>query len=55
MGKHTRVQIEHPHIIENLLAGLATEDEEHATGHDRSMGVTTARPGTINLNAGPMS
>jgi hypothetical protein len=28
MGKHTRVQIEHPHIIENLLADITTEDEE---------------------------
>ena len=55
MGKHTSVQIERPHVIENLLIDLTTEDEEHVTDHGRSMGVTTARPGTINYNAGPMS
>ena len=51
MGKHTRVQTEHPHIIENLLADLTTEDEEHVTDHGCSMGETATRSGTINHNA----
>jgi hypothetical protein len=55
MGKHTRVQMEHPHIIETLLADLTTENEEHVTDHGRSMGETTAWPGTIDHSAGPMS
>jgi hypothetical protein len=48
MGKHTRVRIEHLHIIETLLADLTAEYEEHVTDHGRSMGETTTRPGPMS-------
>jgi hypothetical protein len=37
------------------LGGQASEDEELGTDHRHSMAVTTARPGTIDHDAGPLS
>jgi hypothetical protein len=55
MGHHTGVQIECPHIIQALLVGLTTEDEELETDHRHGMAETTDGPGTIDHDAGPLS
>jgi hypothetical protein len=55
MGNRTRVQIECPHIIQKLLSGPTTEDEEPGTDHRHGMVVTTDGPGTIDHDAGPLS
>jgi hypothetical protein len=55
MGKRTRVQVEPPHIIQELPVDLTTEDEELGTDHRHGMAVTTNRPGTIDHDAGPLS
>ena len=55
MGKRTRVQVKRPHIIEELLVDLTTEDEELGTDHRDGMTVTTNRPGTVDHDAGPLS
>ena len=55
MGHHTGVQIECPHIIQALLVGLTTEDEELETDHRHGMAETTDGPGTIDRDAGPLS
>jgi hypothetical protein len=55
MGKRTRVQVEPPHIIQELAVDLTTEDEELGTDHRHGMAVTTNRPGTIDHDAGPLS
>ena len=51
---HTRVQIECPHIIEDLPADLTTADEELGTDHCHGMEVTTAGTGAINHDASPL-
>lgn len=53
-GQRTRVQIKCPHIIENLPADLTTADEELGTNHRHGMEVTTAGPGAIYHDAGPL-
>jgi hypothetical protein len=53
--KRTTVQIECPHIIIGLFPNPTTKDEELGTDHVRGMVVTTARPGTIDHNVGPLS
>ena len=55
IGKRMTVQIECPHIIKDLLPTLTTKDEELGTDHVRGMVPTTARPGTIDHNVGPLS
>jgi hypothetical protein len=55
IGKRTTVQIECPHIIEELLAILTTEDEELGTDHGYGIVTTTAWSGTIDHYAGPLS
>ena len=55
MGKHTRVQVKPPHIIQELPVDLTTEDEELGTDHRYGMTVTTNRPGTVGHDAGPLS
>lgn len=55
IGKHTTIQIECPHIIENTLVGPTTEDEELRTDHGRGMIRTTIRSRTINHDTGPLS
>jgi hypothetical protein len=55
MGKRTRVQVERPHIIQELSVDLATKDEELGTDHCHSMAVTTDGSGTIRHDAGPLS
>jgi hypothetical protein len=55
MGKRTRVQVERPHIIQELPVDLTTEDEELGTDHRHGMAVTTKRPGAIDHDAGPLS
>ena len=51
----TIVQIECPHIIHGFPANLTTKDEKLGTDHLRGKVTTTARPGTIDHNAGPLS
>jgi len=53
-GKHTTIQIECPDIIESPPIDLATEDEEIGANQSHGMEVTTARPGTIDHDAGPL-
>ena len=55
IGKRTTVQIECPHIIGPLAANQTTEYEELGTDHRCGMEATTARPGIIDYNAGPLS
>jgi hypothetical protein len=55
MGKRTRVQVEPPHIIQELPVDLTTEDEELGTDHRHGVAVTTNRPGTIDHDTGPLS
>ena len=57
MGKRTRIQIEFPDIIKIPLGVTvpATKDEELGTDQCHGMEATTAWPGTIDLNAGPLS
>ena len=55
MTKRTIIQIQCPDIIKTPLARAATEDEELGTDQRHGMGVTTARPGTIDHDAGPLS
>ena len=54
-GERTIVQIECPHIIENLPTDLTTEDEELRTDHVCGMVVTAIGPRTIDHDAGPLS
>ena len=53
--RRTTVQIECPHIIDELPATKAAEDEELGTDHSCVLVVTSARPRTIDHNAGPLS
>jgi hypothetical protein len=55
IGKRTTVQIECPHIIETISADPTTEDEELGTDHGCGIVTTTARSGTIDHYAGPLS
>jgi len=55
VGKRTRVQVERPHIIQELPVDLTTEDEELGTDHRYGMAITTNRPRTIDHDAGPLS
>jgi hypothetical protein len=54
MGNRTGVQIQCPHIIENLPADLTTADEELGTDHRHGMEVTTAGSWTVDHDAGPL-
>jgi hypothetical protein len=54
-GKRTTIQIQCPDIIETRLGGPATEDEELGTDQRHGMEVTTAGPGAIDHDAGPLS
>jgi hypothetical protein len=54
-GKRTTVQIECPHIIEELQAIPTTEDEELGIDHGCGIVPTTARSVTIDQYAGPLS
>ena len=55
MGKRTRVQVERPHIIQELSVDLTTEDKELGTDHRDGMTVTSNRPGAVGHDAGPLS
>jgi hypothetical protein len=55
IGHRTTVQIECPHIIHGIPAIRTTKDEELGTDHVCSIVGTTARAGTIDQNAGPLS
>jgi hypothetical protein len=55
MGNRTRVQIECPRIIEKIPVDLTTKNKELGTDHGCGMVVTTARSGTIDHHAGPLS
>ena len=55
IGKRTRVQIECPHIIDGPPANVTTEDKELGTDHRHSIVAPTARPGTIDHDASPLS
>ena len=55
MGKRTRIQIDCPQIIENILVGLTTEDEELGAGHGHGMVRTTTGSRTIDHDTGPLS
>jgi hypothetical protein len=55
MGKRTSVQVECPHIIQELPVDLTTKDEELGTDHRHGMAVTTDGPRTIGHDAGPLS
>ena len=55
MGKRTGVQVECPHIIQELSVDLTTKDEELGTNHRHSMAVTTDGSRTIGHDAGPLS
>ena len=54
-AKRTTIQIECPHIIDDLPANITTEDEELGTDHGCGLAVTNARSGAIDHNAGPLS
>jgi hypothetical protein len=54
MGKRTSVQVECPHIIQELPIDLTTKDKELGTDHRDRMAITTGGPGTINQDAGPL-
>ncbi len=54
-GKRTMIHVECPDIIKTPLFGPATEDEEIGTNQSHGRGVTTAGPGTIDHDAGPLS
>ncbi len=53
-GKRTTIQIQCPDIIIIPLTIVATEDEEIGTSQSHGMEVTTAGPGTIDDDAGPL-
>ncbi len=54
-GKHTTIHIEYPDIIKIPLDGPATEDEEIGINQSHGMEGTTAGPGTVGHDAGPLS
>ena len=54
-GKRTTTPIDGPDIIKNPTGNLFTEDEKLGTDEGHAMVVTTAGPGTIDLDAGPLS
>ena len=54
-GKRTTVQIKCPHIIDGLPINLTTENDEFGTSHGCGWVVTSARSGTIDHDAGPLS
>ena len=53
--KRTTIHIKCPDIIKTPLFGLATEDEEIGTNQSDGMVATTAGPGIIDHDAGPLS
>ena len=53
--KRTTVQIEGPHIIDELPVNTAAEDEQLGTGHGCGLVATSARSMAIDHNAGPLS
>ncbi len=55
--KCTTIQIERPDIIKKplIVRGPATEDKEIGTNQSHGMFATTAGPGTIDHDAGPLS
>ena len=55
MGNRTRVQIECPHIIEEIPFDLTTKDKELGTDHCHCMVATTAGSGAIGNDASPLS
>jgi len=55
MGILARVQVECPHIIQELPVYLTAEDKELGTDHCDGMAITTDRPGTVGYDAGPLS
>ena len=55
MGKRTTVQIQCPDVIKTQTGGPATEEEELGTDQRHGMVETTAGPGTIDHDAGPLS
>ena len=55
MGKRTRVQVEPPHIIQELAVDLTAEDEEFGIDHRHGMAIATNRRGAIGHDAGPLS
>jgi len=54
-GERTTIQIKCPDIIKIYVIDPATEDEEIGTNQSHGMAVTTAGPGTIDHDAGPLS
>ncbi len=54
-GKRTTIHIECPYVIKTPLFGPATENEEIGTNQSHGMLVTTAGPGTIDHDEGPLS
>ncbi len=54
-GKRTTIQIECPDIIKKPITDPATEDEEIGTNQSHGMEITTAWPGTIDHDTGPLS
>ena len=54
-SKRTPIQIQCPYIIKKPVVGPASNDEELGTDQRHGMIVTTARPGTIDHNTGPLS
>ena len=53
--KRTTVQIECPHIIDDLPANMTTEDEELGTDYGCGLVATSGQSRTIDHNAGPHS
>ncbi len=55
MDKRTTVQIKCPCVVKICPGETTAEDEELGTDHRHGMVATTAGPGTIDHDAGPLS
>ena len=55
IGKRTIIQIECPHIIENIPADPTAKDEELGTDHGCGLIDTRMGSRTIDHNASPLS